>query len=42
MYGRMPFDDPAVVRSHEQGILRRIKEPADRDALLAWLRSPSR
>lgn len=41
MYGTMPFDDPGVVRSHEDGILRRIKEPADRDPLIAWLRSPS-
>ncbi len=42
MYGKLPFDDPAVVRSHEPGILRRIKEPADRDPLIAWLRSAAR
>jgi hypothetical protein len=42
MYGKMPFDDPEVVRSHEQGILRRIKEPADRDPLTAWLGAPAR
>lgn len=42
MYDKMPFDDPEVVRSHEQGILKRIKEPADRDPLTAWLRSAAR
>jgi len=42
MYGKMPFDDPEVVRSHEEGILRRIKEPADRAPLVAWLASSFR
>jgi hypothetical protein len=37
MYGRMPFDSPEVVASHRAGILRRIKEPAERKALEDWL-----
>ncbi len=36
MYGRMPFDDPKVVSSHSQGILRRMKGD-DREAMVRWL-----
>jgi len=37
MYDRMPFDDPAVVASHSEGVLRRIKDPDQRQALDTWL-----
>jgi hypothetical protein len=39
MYASMPFDDPGVVSSHSEGILRRIKAPEKRDPLESWLRS---
>jgi pimeloyl-ACP methyl ester carboxylesterase len=39
MYGRIPFDDPEAVRSHEAGVLRRLKGE-DRDAVAAWLGKP--
>ena len=36
MYVKMPFDDPATVRGHREGILRRLK--GDDNALVArWL-----
>jgi hypothetical protein len=38
MYERMPFDQPATVRDHQAGILRRLKG-ADKDAVAAWLAS---
>jgi uncharacterized membrane protein len=36
MYARMPFDDPQVVSSHAQGILRRLNGD-DRAAMEKWL-----
>ncbi len=39
MYASMPFDDPSVVSSHSEGILRRIKAPEKREPLESWLRS---
>jgi hypothetical protein len=39
MYERLPFDDPAVVASHATPVLRRLKEPKDREVLEAWLAS---
>ena len=36
MYARLPFDDPKVVSSHSQGVLRRLKGD-DREALEKWL-----
>ena len=36
MYARLPFDDPKVVSSHSQGILRRLKGD-DREAMVRWL-----
>jgi len=38
MYAPMPFDQPDVVRTHEAGILRRLKG-ADREAVERWLAS---
>lgn len=41
MYERMPFDRPEVVFSHKEGILRRMKNPDDRQVLERWLASQS-
>lgn len=37
MYERLPFDDPAVVRSRSEGVLRRLKDPERRRAFEQWL-----
>jgi len=37
MYERLPFDQPEVVSSHKDGILRRLKNPDDRQVLERWL-----
>ena len=37
MYGRLPFDDPRVVRDHKEGVLRRLKG-SDRETVAAWAR----
>ncbi len=36
MYARLPFDNPRVVASHSEGVLRRLKGD-DRDALQRWI-----
>jgi hypothetical protein len=36
MYARLPFDDPQVVSSHAQGVLRRLNGD-DRAAMEKWL-----
>jgi hypothetical protein len=36
MYARLPFDNPDVVSSHSQGVLRRLNGN-DREAMLRWL-----
>ncbi|HEY3172635.1 MAG TPA: hypothetical protein VGK86_08680 [Thermoanaerobaculia bacterium] len=36
MYARLPFDDPKVVASHSEGVLRRLKGD-DREALQRWI-----
>ncbi|HEX9304037.1 MAG TPA: hypothetical protein VGA31_06260 [Thermoanaerobaculia bacterium] len=36
MYARLPFDDPKVVASHPEGVLRRLKGD-DLAALQRWL-----
>ena len=41
MYERLPFDDPAVVRSHSEGILKRLKGD-DREAFERWISSASK
>jgi mono/diheme cytochrome c family protein len=38
MYGRLPFDDPKVLSSHAEGVLRRLKG-ADREAFERWVAS---
>src|SRR5262249_35860562 len=38
MYERLPFDQPDVVRSKQDSILKRLKAPEDRQALEDWLR----
>jgi hypothetical protein len=37
MYETMPFDPPATVTAHPEGILRRIAEPAENAAIRSWL-----
>jgi hypothetical protein len=39
MYDRMPFDRPEVVFSHKEGVLRRMKNPDDRQVLERWFAS---
>jgi hypothetical protein len=39
MYERMPFDDPGVVRSHREGIARRLKDEDEKRLLERWLES---
>jgi len=36
MYERMPFDRPEVVLSHKEGVLRRMKDPEDRQLMERW------
>jgi len=38
MYSRLPFDDPKVLSSHAEGVLRRLKG-ADREAFERWVAS---
>jgi len=40
MYERMPFDRPEVVFAHKDGVLRRLKNPDDRQLLERWLAQP--
>ena len=40
MYARLPFDDPRVVGSHPEGVLRRLKGD-DRSAVETWFASLS-
>ena len=42
MYERMPFDRSEVVFSHKEGILRRMKNPDDRQVLERWLASQAK
>jgi hypothetical protein len=37
MYATMPFDEPATVTAHPEGILKRIKDPAEHAAIASWL-----
>jgi hypothetical protein len=36
MYARLPFDDPQVVASHGEAVMRRLKGD-DREALQRWI-----
>jgi hypothetical protein len=38
MYGRLPFDNPKVLSSHSEGVLRRLKGD-DREAFERWIAS---
>ncbi|HKF42800.1 MAG TPA: hypothetical protein VKG01_06860 [Thermoanaerobaculia bacterium] len=38
MYGRLPFDDPKVLSSHSEGVLRRLKGD-DKEAFQRWIAS---
>ena len=37
MYSAMPFDQPATVTAHPEGILKRIKDPVEHAAIQSWL-----
>jgi hypothetical protein len=39
MYEAMPFDQPATVTAHPEGILKRIKDPAEHARIQSWLAS---
>jgi hypothetical protein len=39
MYAKLPFDDPATIRSHREGVLRRLKGD-DLAAVTRWLDAP--
>ena len=41
MYDRLPFDDPEVVRSKPEGILRRLKVAEERQVVEEWIRGAS-
>ena len=36
MYNRLPFDDPKVLISHSEGVLRRL-QGENREAFQRWL-----
>ncbi len=36
MYERLPFDQPEVVLSHKDGVLRRMKDPENRALMERW------
>ena len=38
MYARLPFDDPKVLSSHSEGVLRRLKGD-DKEAFQRWIAS---
>jgi hypothetical protein len=38
MYARMPFDDPKVLSSHSEGVLRRLKGE-DKEAFQRWMKT---
>lgn len=42
MYDRLPFDDPATVAGHPEGILKRIKDPAEHSLIERWIADQSR
>jgi hypothetical protein len=37
MYERLPFDDAATVAGHPEGILKRIKDPAEHALIERWI-----
>jgi hypothetical protein len=36
MYERLPFDQPEVVLSHKEGVMRRMKDPDNRALMERW------
>ena len=42
MYERLPFDDPATVAGHPEGILKRIKDPAEHSLIERWIAEQSK
>ena len=42
MYDRLPFDDAATVAGHPEGILKRIKDPAEHALIERWIAEQSK
>ena len=42
MYDTLPFDDPATVAGHPEGILKRIKDPAEHALIERWIAEQSK
>ncbi len=42
MYEQLPFDDPATVAGHPEGILKRIKDPAEHSLIERWIAEQSK
>lgn len=42
MYDRLPFDDPATVVGHPEGILKRLKDPAEHALVERWIAEQSK
>ena len=42
MYERLPFDDPATVAAHPEGILKRIKDEAEHSLIERWIAEQSK
>ena len=42
MYERLPFDDPATVASHPEGILKRLKDPDEHALIERWIAEHSK
>jgi len=42
MYDKLPFDDPATVAGHPEGILKRIKDPAEHALIERWIAEQSK
>ena len=42
MYDKLPFDDPATVAGHPEGILKRIKDPAEHGLIERWIAEQSK
>src|SRR5262245_14696191 len=42
MYERLPFDDPATVAGHPEGILKRIKDPDEHALIERWIAEQSK
>lgn len=42
MYAKMPFDSASTIKSHKEGILRRIKDSAENEKIKAFVEQSSK